>query len=62
LSAPQHETLTNNYGLLNHHSSIVHPLLLLLFGDMPYCVTNAPRLKPVQPENGAVTTKGGAGE
>jgi hypothetical protein len=41
LSAPQRETLTNNSGLLNHHSSIMHPLLyllLLLFDDMLYCV------------------------
>jgi hypothetical protein len=30
---------------------------------MLYCVTNpSPRSKPVQPENGAVTTMGGAGE
>jgi hypothetical protein len=59
LSAPQHETLTNNSGLLDNHSSIVHPLLyvlLLLFGDMLYCVTSGPKV-----EAGAATTKGGAG-
>jgi hypothetical protein len=65
LSAPQHETLTNNSGLLNHPSSIVHPLLyvlLLLFDDSTASPT-APRSKP-EPENDAVlvTTKGGAGE
>jgi hypothetical protein len=48
LSAPQRETLTNNSGLFNHHSSIMHPLLyllLLLFDDMLYCVTSGPKVE-----------------
>ena len=40
--------VTNNFGLLGHHSSIIHPLLyvlLLLFDDMLYCVTNGPKVE-----------------
>jgi hypothetical protein len=48
LFAPQRETLKNNSGLANHHSSIMHPLLYLLllpFDNMLYCVTNGPNVE-----------------
>jgi hypothetical protein len=48
LSALQCETLTNNSGLLNHHSSMMHPLLYvlpLLFDDMLYCATDDPKVE-----------------
>jgi hypothetical protein len=67
LSARQHKTLINDFGLLDHiitHPSCIHYFTCCCCYSTICCTASpaAPRSKPVQPENGAVTTMGGAGE